>query len=340
MNQKKYVSPRRKRYRTKKVWSFSAVVLALFVAVIAGALIERYIAYHGPDHLRAIIPNTAEQEQNRRLILSSVEQLGKQLAELRVKYESLERLNQRLYTVFGLEKKSADSVLPSQTVSEGEHPMEELPQQESPSAEKIGRQLDELLQKFQQKEDDLKVMEFMQQVQSAGLERLPTSMPVRMSEVRVSSGFGMRKHPVRGDYRLHSGMDFAAPIGTAIYAPSAGVVSFVGYRNGYGETLEIDHGNGIITRYAHTSKILVKEGDLILRKQLIARIGNTGQSTGSHLHFETIVNDAPVDPLLFLGRDFSMANPERFSLFESLGIQGSSLFGTVGGGSQLQKLGN
>ncbi len=341
MIKKKYISPRRKQQKTKKVWLFSGAVIALFIAVIAGALLERYFGYHGVKQASPIIANAQEQEQNRRLILESVQQLGTQLADLRVKYDSLEKLSAKLSKHFGLEQHvigNLESLKNKESV--GDAPMEELPTEDkmSKSAEEIGKELDTLLQKISQQEDDLQVMEFLYQIQAAGLERLPTSMPVSLVQARMTSGFGMRRHPVTGGYRLHAGVDFAGPIGTPIYAPSAGIVSYAGYKSGYGNTVEIDHGNDIMTRYAHNSEILVKEGDLILRKQMIARIGNTGQSTGPHLHFETRVRDVAVDPMQFLGRDFSIGNPQRQSLFESLGVKGSAIIG-VGGGTQLQKLG-
>lgn len=342
MIKKKYISPRRKKQKTRKVWTFSGAVLALFIAVIAGALLERYFGYHGVKRVAPIIANAEEQAQNRRLIMESVQQLATQLADLRVKYDTLDQLSKKLSAHFGLENHvigNLQSLKNKESI--GDAPMEELPAEEKPtkSAEEIGKELDTLLQQISQQEDDLHVMEFVYQIQAAGLERMPTSMPVSLVQARMTSGFGMRRHPVTGGYRLHSGVDFAGPIGTPIYAPSAGIVSYVGYKSGYGNTVEIDHGNDIMTRYAHNSEVLVKTGDLILRKQMIARIGNTGQSTGPHLHFETRIKDVPVDPMQFLGRDFSLGNPQQQTMFESLGIKGSSILGTVGGGTQLQKLG-
>lgn len=343
MIKKKYISPRRKKQKTRKVWAFSGAVLALFIAVVAGALLERYFGYHNAQRRTGpIIANVEEQAQNRRLIMESVQQLSAQLADVRVKYDSLDQLSKKLSKHFGLEQNViGDLQSLKNKESIGEAPMEDLPPEEitTKSAEEIGKELDRLLQQISQQEDDLRVMEFVYQIQAAGLERLPTSMPVSLVQARMTSGFGMRRHPVTGGYRLHAGVDFAGPIGTPIYAPSAGIVSYVGYKSGYGNTVEIDHGNDIMTRYAHNSEVLVKTGDLILRKQMIARIGNTGQSTGPHLHFETRIKDVPVDPMQFLGRDFSLGNPQQRSLFESLGVKGSSILGTVGGGTQLQKLG-
>lgn len=130
------------------------------------------------------------------------------------------------------------------------------------------------------------------------IESLPTSIP---AVGRLSSGFGYRIHPIYGVGKLHTGLDIAAPTGTPIYAASGGVVSYAGRRNGYGNTVEIDHGFGYHSLYGHSSKLLVKTGDTITRGQLIALVGSTGASTGAHLHFEVIVDSTKVDPTQFLG---------------------------------------
>lgn len=112
----------------------------------------------------------------------------------------------------------------------------------------------------------------------------------------VSSGFGYRKDPFTGRSRLHKGMDFAANRGTPIYAPAAGVVSFAGREGGYGKIVSIDHGYGIVTRYAHNSRLHVKTGQRVKRWDKISEVGSTGRSSGPHLHYEVRVNGVPVDP--------------------------------------------
>lgn len=128
-------------------------------------------------------------------------------------------------------------------------------------------------------------------------EALPTTLP---AEGRLSSGFGHRIHPIYGVGKMHTGVDIAAPTGTPIYAASDGIVSYSGRRNGYGNTVEIDHGFGYGTLYGHSSKLLVKTGDTVTRGQLIALVGSTGASTGAHLHFEVLVDSMKVDPMRFL----------------------------------------
>lgn len=116
---------------------------------------------------------------------------------------------------------------------------------------------------------------------------------------RISSTFGMRKHPVHGTWRGHKGVDYAAPNGTPIHATADGVVDFRGWQNGYGNTIILKHHNGISTLYAHQSRFEngLKKGDSVKQGQLIGYVGSTGWSTGPHLHYEFRVNNNPVDPL-------------------------------------------
>lgn len=116
----------------------------------------------------------------------------------------------------------------------------------------------------------------------------------------VSSKFGMRIHPVYKVPKLHAGIDIAGPKGSDIVASDGGKVIFSGVKSGYGKVIYIDHGEGRTTRYAHCDSLLAKEGDLVSQGQLIAKMGNTGVSTGPHIHFEIRENDTPVDPLDYI----------------------------------------
>lgn len=117
---------------------------------------------------------------------------------------------------------------------------------------------------------------------------------------RVSSPFGYRIHPIFKTKKLHTGMDIAAPMGRNIVAANDGKVIYSGWRNGYGKTLMIDHGKGITTLYGHTSRLLVKKGDIVSKGQLVAKVGSTGYSTGPHVHFEVRVNGVPKNPMGWL----------------------------------------
>jgi len=126
---------------------------------------------------------------------------------------------------------------------------------------------------------------------------IPSSRPI---DVPVGSGFGFRSDPFTGRGALHTGLDFPSPVGTEIHAAAGGVVRTAEMRPDYGLMLEIDHGNGLMTRYGHTSQILVKVGQLVKRGQVVADVGTTGRSTGPHLHFEVLVDGVPQDPQRFL----------------------------------------
>jgi murein DD-endopeptidase MepM/ murein hydrolase activator NlpD len=117
----------------------------------------------------------------------------------------------------------------------------------------------------------------------------------------ISSRFGSRTDPFTGRRAFHKGIDFAGREGAEVVAVASGVVIWSGPRYGYGELVEVNHGNGYVTRYAHNVDNLVAVGDTVRRGQVIARMGDTGRATGANLHFEVLLNDAPVDPLTYIG---------------------------------------
>ena len=140
---------------------------------------------------------------------------------------------------------------------------------------------------------------------------VPNSKPV---DVMVGSGFGFRADPFTGRAALHTGLDFPTEVGTPVHAAAGGVVRLSEYHPEYGNLIVLDHGNGLVTRYAHNSKVLVRVGDLIKRGQVISEVGTTGRSTGAHLHFEVLVDEVPQDPAKFLaggGEALATAKPAR-----------------------------
>ena len=134
---------------------------------------------------------------------------------------------------------------------------------------------------------------------------VPTQQPVDAGH--LGSSFGWRIDPFTGRSALHTGLDFQADPGVAIHAAAGGVVVASEVHPQYGNMVEVDHGNDMVTRYAHASKLLVKKGDLIKRGQKIAEVGTTGRSTGPHLHFEVLVQGVPQDPQKFLTAGRSVA---------------------------------
>ncbi|MFR0692609.1 M23 family metallopeptidase [Enterobacterales bacterium AE_CKDN230030158-1A_HGKHYDSX7] len=133
---------------------------------------------------------------------------------------------------------------------------------------------------------------------NADFMAIPSRRP--LEQARLGSPFGNRVDPFNRRLAFHSGQDFSAPSGTPIYAAAGGRVIEAGRHTSYGNLVEIDHGNGLVTRYAHASKIFVKVGDVVLPEQKIAAVGSTGRSTGAHLHFEVLLRGEFVDPQNFL----------------------------------------
>lgn len=135
---------------------------------------------------------------------------------------------------------------------------------------------------------------------SRELDRNSTPSRHPIADSYVTSGFGGRSDPIRGGRQFHKGIDFEADVGDPVMAVADGVVSFAGPRAGYGRTIEIDHGNGYVTRYAHNSQLTSRVGDLVRSGQQIARAGSTGRSTGPHVHLEVWENGRAVNPRKFL----------------------------------------
>lgn len=131
---------------------------------------------------------------------------------------------------------------------------------------------------------------------------LITNMPLvsPLEKVHLTSDYGLRTHPITGSVKHHDGIDMRAKVGTPIYAPGSGVVSFVGENGNYGNIIKIYHGNNVETLYAHLSKYEVKVNDIVKRGQLIGYTGNTGRTNGPHLHYEIMYKKHKVDPLSFI----------------------------------------
>jgi murein DD-endopeptidase MepM/ murein hydrolase activator NlpD len=129
------------------------------------------------------------------------------------------------------------------------------------------------------------------------LRSTPTVLP---SNGWITSYFGPRFSPFAGSLKMHEGLDIGARVGTTVIAPADGIVTFAGEKSGFGKFVQIDHGYGLETIFGHASSVLVHNGQRITRGQNIARVGNTGRSTGPHLHYEVRVNGTAVDPLYFI----------------------------------------
>jgi len=160
------------------------------------------------------------------------------------------------------------------------------------------KSLDELADQLDSREQQLKVMESLFMTQSLRDEVIPSGRPIKKGW--ISSYFGMRTDPFTGRQERHKGMDFAGKDGSPVIASAAGVVTWSGKRYGYGLMVEVNHGNGYATRYAHNRKTLVKIGDVVEKGQQLSEMGSTGRSTGPHVHYEVIFQGRVVDPAKYV----------------------------------------
>jgi len=158
--------------------------------------------------------------------------------------------------------------------------------------------LSELEARFARIEQQMALVSDASALQTLELMRLPTRLPIEDAE--LSSVFGNREDPITGRRAFHAGLDFSAETGTPIHAAAGGTVAFAGFRSDFGWVVEIEHGNGLTTRYAHASRLLVKPNELVAPGEVIAMVGTTGRSTGPHLHFEVLRHGEPTDPRRYL----------------------------------------
>lgn len=158
--------------------------------------------------------------------------------------------------------------------------------------------LDDLSVQIKDRERQLSVLESLISTRNLSRQIVPGGRPV--TQGWISSYFGHRTDPFSGRQAFHRGIDFAGPVGAQVVSVASGVVTYSKDRFGYGKTVEINHGNGYVTRYAHNQRVLVTVGDTVQKGQPIALMGSTGRSTGPHLHFEVLKQGRAVDPMSFV----------------------------------------
>ena len=189
---------------------------------------------------------------------------------------------------------------PDKDIKAGQMPGQGGPmvQERRLTVDELSARIDELTQQIEQRNDRLGVLESMLLQQRLSKSTIPSGSPVNVGY--NSSSFGWRVDPFTGHMAMHEGLDFMAEIGTPIRAAAGGIVTQAENTPDYGNIVKVDHGAGLETRYAHAKRLLVKVGDRVQKGQLIAEVGNTGRSTGAHLHFEVRLNGVPLDPRKYL----------------------------------------
>jgi murein DD-endopeptidase MepM/ murein hydrolase activator NlpD len=230
-----------------------------------------------------------EFEQRDRFMRENLDVLARKLGEMQAKMTQLESLGERVSGLAGINPSEIKAKPGQGGALVSARPL---------SMDELLSILGDLDRVADQRTDVMTVMESRLFDQKIRNMMVPTQQPV--SPGNLGSLFGWRIDPFTGRSALHTGLDFAAAQGTPILAAAGGVVVTQEFHPAYGNMIEIDHGNELISRYAHASKTLVKRGDLIKRGQKIAEVGTTGRSTGAHLHFEVLVQGIAQDPEKFL----------------------------------------
>lgn len=236
--------------------------------------------------------------QRDRFMRENLDVLARKLGEMQAKMTQLESLGERVSGLAGINPGEIKTQ-PGQggpLVSGRPLSMQEL-QATLADLDRLTDQRADLMTVMESRLFDQKIRDMM----------VPTQQPVAAGN--LGSLFGWRIDPITGHSALHTGLDFQAAYATPVLAAAGGVVVTQEFHPEYGNMIEIDHGNDLITRYAHSSKVLVKKGDLIKRGQKIAEVGSTGRSTGAHLHFEVLVHGIPQDPQKFLAAGLRLASP-------------------------------
>jgi murein DD-endopeptidase MepM/ murein hydrolase activator NlpD len=277
-----------------------SVVLALAaLAALTAALYWvslRFAAEWNLPPVQRLLANLhkSETERAREFMQQNLNAMAVKLGEMQAQLARLDALGERLSSLTGIRPQEFRF---SQTPGLGGAQATSVPAEDLSLAEFSSR-LASVSREVEQRADMLGVLEAQLFERTVRMKALPTMLPVEAPF--NASGFGMRIDPFTGQRAMHEGIDFIVDPGAPVVAAAGGVVQFAGYHPQYGHVVDIDHGNDLVTRYAHLSKILVQEGAVIQRGRPIGASGNTGRSTGPHLHFEVRFRGTAQNPLRFL----------------------------------------
>ncbi len=293
--------------RQGQVWSFEfnparfAIALLVGTAIAVGAFLYSGMRVGG-DELKYIASWQADVRQKQAEITAirhnaqaDLDALTLRIGQLQAQMLRLNALGERLVRQGDLDQAEFD--FDSFPPMGG--PQEALVEKSVPFNEFLSM-LDELDREMSDREQKLSVMESVLLNRSLSERVMPSGRPIK--EGWLSSRYGKRNDPFTGKREMHKGLDFAGTMGADVIAVGDGVVSWSGKRYGYGNLVEITHGNGYATRYGHNQRNLVKVGDKVKKGELIALMGSSGRSTGPHVHFEVLRNGKAVNPSRYLGQ--------------------------------------
>ncbi|HEY6093576.1 MAG TPA: M23 family metallopeptidase [Gallionellaceae bacterium] len=272
----------------------------LLLVFLAAVLVAQYVIVRLQpgsisDELRGWLASAqnAEQLKQQAYTRESLDTMAARLGQMQAQLLRLDTLGARLAKMSGMKQQEFNF---SEAPAQG-GPFVPAAQQDV-TLHSMNQQMANLASLLTDRSDKLAALETLLMQDRLSKKMLPSASPVQQAV--YSSNFGWRLDPFTGKNAMHEGVDFMVPFGTAIHAAAGGIVVYADLHPQYGNMVEIDHGNDIITRYAHASKLEVKVGQVVKRGQEIARVGSTGRSTGNHLHFEVRYKGMAQNPVRFL----------------------------------------
>jgi murein DD-endopeptidase MepM/ murein hydrolase activator NlpD len=274
---------------------------AFLSLVMFSATLISWVAVHG---FRAggqdeVLSQREETHQAQQFLNNNLQLMATRLGELQAQVLHLDTLGDRLAGIAGIKREALPASKPAAGQGGAFIP--------APlGTDELQREIDRLSREVDARTDELAVLESRFLEKRVKERLLPTTLPVK--EAYLGSPFGHRSDPIVGQRAMHEGIDFNAESGTPVVAAADGVVLSAGWQSDFGNMIEVDHGDGLTTRYAHLSRMNAKAGSLVTRGERIGAVGNTGRSTGSHLHFEVRMLGVAQNPAAFLrqGEEFAL----------------------------------
>ncbi len=279
-------------------------VTASFVLMAAAAALYHWVFMKGAREGWPVISSLVklvardEFEQRDKFLRENLDVMAQKVGEMQAKLLQMESLTERVSGLAGIPAADVKSKMSAAGAGGPQVAGRSL------SIEELQKAVDGLQATSDQQSDLLTLAEARLFEQKIKAMAIPTQLPVLTG--KVGSPFGWRLDPFTGKSALHTGLDFPAEVGTPIHASAGGLVVTQEAHSEYGNMIEVDHGNNLMSRYAHASRVFVKKGDLIKRGQKIALVGTSGRSTGPHLHYEVWAGGVPQDPRKFLNAGLAL----------------------------------
>ena len=284
-----YHLDRRKTVRGQAVAALYAVLpAAVILAAAAGGGAGFWAGKQARSPEVSVADTAAEQSGN-----TEIQAVTSKVGEMEAELMRLNAVGERLVDMAGLNPQEFDFKNPPPQGGPEEAAARDY------TIKEIASELGSVVSLLKDRKRKLEILEEAIKGKDLTAKSVPAGWPVRSGY--ITSNYGMRVHPIRRRVHFHTGVDFAAPYGTPVQAVADGVVTFSGWRGGYGKLVEVRHANGYSTRYGHNSNNDVVEGQQVRRGQTIATVGATGTATGPHVHFEVLVNGEHTNPMAFAG---------------------------------------